>query len=595
MTELYINGYLSVLPTGVEFSVVEDNPFLTKSGEYTLDLELDLQDPVNAKIFGHIDRFHRKGNQDRFPAILIADSQVRMRGSALIQSRTDISIKIQLLSGNSELNYFIGADRKMEELDLGTESEITQDKALDTLHKCYPDSNYVCAPAVTESGSGINRYRQWTKPGEYSETISRTVMMPYLLYYVQKIPEALGYSITENQLTEDELLCRLYIPHSKKTLHYNEVLAGWTVQDFLIEIEKFCNTVFVIDREKSSVRIVRFYNWKNNSEKFYIDEIIDGYKTEYDSDNEIDVINYKNVKYALPADDYYKYRSLPDFVFENTEIEEYDTFQDLTAALTPLSGYYSKNRIYHVRKHVEFGFLEIEADNCYIVRKLEDNSFGLERVNEFHEVGEKDGNTIELKIIPAEMDIYVYPDYVVDIPLQAPVVPDIEEEEEEEEEKSVVIELIESGEDSSDSAGTLPVAIYMGNLNSGPWSQTDVYTSMGGERIAYPGILDLISDGISSGQLPAEEKDYLADLFRWYLKYTLRLSGENGLFNTNYSLNKGIASKETWVMRFIPKMKISPQNTFVVNNREFICISLETRFDIHGARPEVEGKFYPVD
>jgi hypothetical protein len=416
-------------------------------------------------------------------------------------------------------------------------------------------------------------------------------MMPYLLYYVQKIPEALGYSVTENQLTEDELLCRLYIPNSKKTVHYNEVLAGWTVQDFLIEIEKFCNVVFVIDREKSSVRIVRFYNWKNNSEKFYIDEIIDGYKTEYDNDNEIDVINYKNVKYALPADDYYKYRSLTDFVFENTEIEEYETFQDLTAALTPLSGYYSKNRIYHVRKHVEFDFLEIEADNYYIVQKQEDNSFGLERVNEFHEVGEKDDNTIELKIIPAEMGIYVYPDYVSDIPLQAPVVPDIEEEEDEKE-KAGIIELIESGEDSSNSADTIPVAVYMGYLNpSGPWSQTDVYTSMGGEEIACPGILDLIP----WEQLPPDIRDELVSEFRWYLKYTLRLSGENGLFNTNYSLNEGIASKETWVMRFIPKMKISPRNTFVVNNKEFICISLETRFDIHGARPEVEGKFYPVD
>jgi hypothetical protein len=580
MTELYINGYLAVLPTGVEFSVVEDNPFLTKSGEYTLDLELDLRNPVNAKIFGHIDRFNRKETLEKLPAILIADSRVRMRGSAVIQGHTGDSIKIQLLSGNSELNYFIGADKKMEELDLGTEAAITQNKALDTLNKFYPESNFVCTPVISEILSVFNEYRYGT--------VSNIAMMPYLLCYVQKIPEALGYSVVENQLLDDRMLCRLYIPNAKKTLHYNEVLAGWTVEDFLIEIEKFCNVVFVIDREKLSVRIVRFYNWDKNDEKVYIDEVIDDYETEYDSDSEINVINYETVKYDLPSDDYYKYKSLADFVLENTEIEEFETVQDLKAALNPLSAYYNKNKIYHVKKHVLFGFLEIDSDSYYVVEELLENTlYGLLRVNEFSPAGKKDGNTIELKIIPAKMAVYLYNN---NSSSQAPLISETDETGEKEE--PGVIDLIESGENKSSPAEAIPVAIYMGTVYSGPWSQVDIFvTASSDEKFTYA----TAWDSVQWQQLPPEQKNEQLNEFLDYLNYTLRLSGKYGLFKTNYSLNKGIASREIRTIRFIPGRKISPQNTFVIKNKEFICISLETKFDIHGALPEVEGKFYPID
>jgi hypothetical protein len=593
MTELYINGYAVILPAGFEFSVVEDNPFLTKSGEYSLEVELDLRNPVNAKIFKHINRFHQKNVSDTLSIILIADNQVRMNGSAVILSHTDTSVEMQLLSGNSNLNYFIGSDKKIDDLDMGMETEITESMALASLGKIYPESNYVCTPVITSAGSTLNKYRYWTEPGNTSETISNIAMMPYLLSYVQKIAEALGYAIEENQLLNNELLCRIYIPNSKKTLQYNEILAEWTIVDFLTEVEKFCNVVFVIDKEKSSIRIVHFYDWNKNSEKIYIDEIIDEYEEEYDSENEIDTVNYEKVKYDLPNDDYHKYRQLDDFVLENVAIEEYDTFQSLSQALNPLSDHYNKYKIYHTKKHVLFGFLEIEADNYYVIQKLADNSYGFVRVNEFRDTGKKDGNTIELKIIPAEMDAYIYPDHAGDISLQAPVIPEETEIEKEDGERGV-IDLIESGNTNTDNqSSTISVAIFMGKLNmSGPWSQVDIYATIGNSEILnYTAAWDLIL----WGQLSPEEKNELVNEFLYYLKFTLRLTGKYGLFENSYSLNKNISSKTIWKISFIPKGKISPQNTFIIRNKEFICVSLETKFNNQGALPVVEGKFYPVD
>jgi hypothetical protein len=592
MTELYINGYAAVLPANTEFSVVEDNPFLTKAGEYTLDMELDLREPVNAKIFKHINRFHRKGNHDTMSAILIADNRIYLRGSAIILGHTDKSVKIQLLSGNSQLNYFIGADKKIDDLDLGKETAITESRAIDSLSAIYPDSNYVCPPVISETGSVFNRYSYFSRPGYQGEYIYDIIMMPYLLFYVKKIPEALGYAVIENQLIEDELLCRLYIPHLKNTLQYNKILSGWTIQDFLIEIEKFCNVVFVIDKEKAAVRIIRFYNWNKNSAKAYIDQVIDEYEEELDGENEIDTINYQAVAYDLPDNDYYKYKHLSEFVLENTIIEEYDTFQDLTAALNPLSDYYKKKKIYHVKKHVLFnGFLEIEADNYYAVQKTDENNYALVRVNELRNAGNKEGNTVELKIIPAQISSYTYDDYASSVTLQAPIVP---EEIETEEEEAGVIDLIEAGDNTNqESLGTLPVAIYRRKLNAnGPWSQTDIFNAISYSEYIY---YTISWNFVPWNSLEPDERDEMVNDFLESELFTLRLTGNYGLFKNNYALNKNIASKKTRKISFIPKGKVSAQNIFVIRNKEFICLSLETKFNNNGALPIVEGKFYPME
>ena len=58
MTNLYINGVAVVLPSGFSISVKQENAFFTKNGEYTYDIELSLQDPVNARLYGFLNRLN---------------------------------------------------------------------------------------------------------------------------------------------------------------------------------------------------------------------------------------------------------------------------------------------------------------------------------------------------------------------------------------------------------------------------------------------------------------------------------------------------------------------------------------------------------
>lgn len=43
-------------------------------------------------------------------AVLVADNRVYLNGTEIITGWTDTKVSIQLVSGNSELNYFVGSD-----------------------------------------------------------------------------------------------------------------------------------------------------------------------------------------------------------------------------------------------------------------------------------------------------------------------------------------------------------------------------------------------------------------------------------------------------------------------------------------------------
>lgn len=54
MTELYIDGQLAVLPEGFSFTFTSENPYFTRSSNYSMDVELPM--PANYAIFKHINR-----------------------------------------------------------------------------------------------------------------------------------------------------------------------------------------------------------------------------------------------------------------------------------------------------------------------------------------------------------------------------------------------------------------------------------------------------------------------------------------------------------------------------------------------------------
>ena len=54
MTELYIDGQLAALPEGFNITFTSENPYFTRSSNYSLDIELPM--PANHAIFKHVNR-----------------------------------------------------------------------------------------------------------------------------------------------------------------------------------------------------------------------------------------------------------------------------------------------------------------------------------------------------------------------------------------------------------------------------------------------------------------------------------------------------------------------------------------------------------
>ena len=144
MTNLYIDGIAVVLPSEFSITVKQENAFFTKNGEYTYDIELSLLVPENAKLYGFLNRLNitdRPAHKRK--AVLVADNRVYLNGTEIITGWTDERVSIQLVSGNSELNYFVGSDELISTLEMKeTNPVVNGSVSTDYVKKTYPDVDY---------------------------------------------------------------------------------------------------------------------------------------------------------------------------------------------------------------------------------------------------------------------------------------------------------------------------------------------------------------------------------------------------------------------------------------------------------------------
>ena len=117
MTELYIDGQLAVLPEGFSFTFTSENPYFTRSSNYSMDVELPMS--ANYAIFKHINRLDVTKKKTILPATLIVDAKCLLYGSAVLLSVEDTLVKVQLVSGNAEFNLLTNDEIYIDELKLG--------------------------------------------------------------------------------------------------------------------------------------------------------------------------------------------------------------------------------------------------------------------------------------------------------------------------------------------------------------------------------------------------------------------------------------------------------------------------------------------
>lgn len=594
MTELFIDGFPVSLSEDFEIDYYVYNPFFSKKGEYTYDIDIDLRDKSNAKIYKHINRLHVGKKPTGRKAILISNSKVITSGTEIILSLDDDNVKIQIASGNSELNYLSCGSKTIRDLDLGTIPTITPDVAVRTLDKKYPDSNFVCCPVVKEKGnyeiSGLSpktdviyNETNWDSRNGYSYVNGTTfVAQPFLLYYVDKICEVIGYKVSDNVLMENEINRKKIIVNGLQTDQYNRILPNWKVDEFISEIEKLYNVIFVVNQLTKRIRILNVYNFYEDIEVIYIspDKVKDSKERKYDQEDSV-YIAYDNVSYKLPGGTWYKYQSIDKEILKKGTIVHFDSYDQINTG--PYKGYY----IFHDK----------QTDLCFVERVVFTGSYtalGLEIIDQLKGVIDEDSNNkCELKIVPAEMfdNCYWFQSHDFGgskyftglVGTSIPVIANLVSSDT----MNNISEEIENGikEDETNDSN-LFITIYLG-----PSQYMYRYKYEGTvipqpilEQLRYPQCA-VIPYAIHRG----------SGLFRIASDaHTLSILGKYGQYQQIYDKNVSVDTKEELVLRFISNSVLNAMNKYVIANRKFYCKLLHYKVRTEGISKEVEGTFYPM-
>lgn len=574
MTELIIDGIQAVLPDDFSIAVKHENPFIEKNGEYTYDITLPMSNPVNASLYGHLNRLNAaSGYQSNRRAVLICDNRVYCNGTEVVTGWTDDSVTIQIAAGNSELNYILGSD--VEIATLGMRSTAAQPSDHSTIEKTYPDVDFCLAPVINRTaGITVNKWRTVMDGGLYGslQTDGDTfICQPFLCAYLKELLKALGYQLIYNQL-EDTEYKKLYIVHVNNTIKWCEMLPGWTAKDFLEQVEQLFNAVFVIDNKERTARLMLRATYYNGTSTNHVRQVADVYEASVE-EADVEDPSTMNVSYKFPSSTYYRRSVLPDALRRDAKRDVIPA--DFSSALI-----YDRLQVwFNMAEHRNPDVIytdERDGRQFIYVEELHENAL-YTMVDFFAELKRESAtDDLELEIMPVELgeeSVDTWNNGSV-VSTQTATVPVIDGYVDDSEQTSL-IEKIDAGSDGSNSSkDNIYLAFYEGLGNptyqlheNYPFAYTDELIGglyLGATYIYYP----TNSTGAS-----------------------LRPSTMDNLFyESPYDIDY---TREIVVESYDPNV-FDTRRIFEIHNRRFICKDIEYTLSADGRKGAWKGTFYPI-
>ena len=199
MIALYINDMPAIIKSGTSIKLTRENPFFTSAGDYTLDVVLPLSGCMeNLQIFGALQ--YRSVSLKflagkKFPFRLVTEL-LTLEGTAIVTNVTQDEVKVQLLAGNSALNFdTLGEDGEKyiddfdlgraygnlwdkyhpneEQTDVGTmrmlmSAPFTIEQTDRLLHGSVEETDCVCFPIWSDTDAAWANQHQYAFWGDYS-------------------------------------------------------------------------------------------------------------------------------------------------------------------------------------------------------------------------------------------------------------------------------------------------------------------------------------------------------------------------------------------------------------------------------------------
>lgn len=594
MTHLYIDGQEVVLPEKFSIELRKENPLFTKGGSFTLDINISLYPPQNAKLYKNINRFNSTNVFNNRKAVLISDARVLLLGTEIVLDVTDETVSIQLASGNAQLNYLVSNDRKMSSLDLGNVSVPPVTTALDSLTGSYPTWNYVCCPAaVLSNGSNLlvnnlknNRVIDYTG-SKCTLSIGNTGTdyeirpMPYLNFLVERTITALGFTVGVNSLLST-VYNRLFVVVATMPKKWNEIFGDILAVDFLGSVEKLFNVIMVV-RKDNVVDILFSGQYYSTAGTFVPNVVLDSFTRKYlEPDDRPSTHTSSNIKYAFPSDEYYSFHDISPDIINGLPVVEKTSLTDIVNAIgTPASVPYPVKNI--LFRNTTNG-TEYVSDSFTYANATTDEP---RMVQLFKRITvPEDAPTIELDLIPAKMHFVEclvsspgYPNYSGF--LQIPFCDDYTGDEVS---SITAVERIKGESEDTQSISQLRLAFYNGKKDVLPIGYEGDDTSSF-VMPKYPQVSNHYYAGWKN------TKNFIIDT----TYATLSLHGSNGLLEQIYSQNKTYnVDQEYSVKGYVGKDMPDPMKIWRVKGKEFACKEIRLTVGPDGLKNEFEAVLYSL-
>ena len=575
-TQLIIDGHEAVLPQNFSVTVKRENSFFTKSGEYTYDATLRLDNPTNSSLYGFLNRLNKTGEvETNRSAVLIADGHVYCRGKEVITRWTEQTVTIQIVSGESELNYFIGQDQKIEELDMGAIEGIVEDGG-----GVYPEADYCRVPIRSTSGNIYNNPLGGLRASGQFRTVN-TRPQPYLCALLNKIMQALGYTVGTNQLVETQFK-NLFIVNTVFTTEYAKMLPGWTVKEFLTEVEKLTGVVFVTnntDPEHPTCDIVMKTAYYQDAKQFTIRNVTDAYEAEVEDDDSREAeFTSSDVTYDMPDSHWKEIMRLPEGFLESAEIVDFDGILEMMQAFNSADC----SKVLHDTATDRY-YINITRTYTPAGREEESTAKYTIEINQFKDLDREDTTSkLSLKITPAPMtNIGKYNTEIIDLGSSdgyGEYVADSYETEETVEAGEVgdIENTIRSFEKTESATADLYAAFYNGLKHT--WYRNRTV------NVAYT---DAYHASIQHLLYPLSSIDGPFD----GLEGSLRLKDlEAAYFQGGYEID----TRHAYTIETYDPNVIDPRQVYVIRNRRFVCRDVEEVITAQGRQKKWKGTFYPI-
>ena len=591
---------------GGNFELHEANPLLTEAGTYSYDIDVSLSATPNKRAYAHLDRL----NADTLPhdrtARIEDDGKILYIGTEQILEMNGEKLKVQIVSGKSELNL-MGNKTRMLDIDLGQEPVPTQAQAMETLTKTFPEKNGVYCPIMTKfhhtprptNTSFANFIYQNTYNSKYYVKDTPFILQPYLLFILERLLTVLGWRIKYNVLRQYETACRMVIIHAFQTQKYNEMIPNWEVSEFLEQIERLFNVTYVCDTAKKEISIYKISDWYKNEAKTTVVEesqILQADKAVNRKYNLTDALflNYKAVSYKFPDDWKYKYANLSDDVRNACKVLEFSTFADFDIGKYKSKDYFNEPYIFRA-KDISTDFILVDYE------RVAGSGYHFEPTDIFKSIKSTDDDeSTSLKIVPAEViSLDLHPN-IDGYKLMGAPIPFARNQEivainKESSTKTGLTQWVEQGlpGGTDTSNNSMYVAFYMGWQNVLHGESSDAALNAIYDNTFYPFCVTYPYIMQCYELKPVGDYYQLRRCLKRndFEKFTLNLQY---MAKTTFAGNIEIDNTIEYEIYFMYNERPDVQSRFIISNRLYFCKEITYYIEKGELKPFCKGLFYPA-